>query len=154
VSEIPALEWRALVYDDRVDYDVGSDGTVRSAGHRLITPHKRGDGHLWVNLEGKGRFRGYKLAFLVALTFHGERPSPKHVLGFRDHDRQNTRADNVYWVLSAEYPRRVKLPPTARAAIRASSDPATDLAKRYGVTLRTVTKLRNGETWATDGEAA
>lgn len=149
--EVPMIEWRALAF--ATDYDVGDVGLVRSAGHRILEPRLVGK-HLYVDLERKGHFKAYQVARLVALAFHGDRPSAQHMLAFLDFDRSNVRADNLAWVLTKSWPKHVKLTPAMRAEIRASSETTAELARRFHVVESTIIHLRKRQTWATDGEAA
>ncbi len=151
MTDLPQIEWRALTI--ATDYDVANIGIVRSAGHRILEPRQVGK-HLYVDLERKGRFKSYQVARLVALAFHGERPSKDHMLAFLDFDRTNCRADNLAWVLSRGWPRNVRLTPARRVEIRASSESTSVLAKRYGVVESTILHLRKGQTWRGDGAAA
>jgi hypothetical protein len=46
--------------------------------------------------------KAFRLARLVCETFHGEPPTPKHVVLARDGDPTNCRADNLRWATRSE----------------------------------------------------
>lgn len=83
-------------------YWVSSLGRVRNAkGHFLaMSAHK--SGYLNVQLWNKGAFKTFLAHRLVALTFHGDPPTPKHEVAHIDGDRHNNVATNLRWVLHKE----------------------------------------------------
>lgn len=53
---------------------------------------------LWVNGKGKTHF----VHQLVAMAFHGTRPSPRHHAAHRDGNKKNNTPANVQWITKEE----------------------------------------------------
>ncbi|MTW19413.1 hypothetical protein GJ689_24795 [Rhodoplanes serenus] len=64
-------------------------------------PAKRG-GYQQVSLWENGRGRTCFVHQLVALTFHGPRPSDRHHAAHRDGDKSNNTDVNVQWITKEE----------------------------------------------------
>lgn len=94
-------EWR-MIYDGA--YELSSDGQVRrlSAPYgrtrtgRMLTPSMRGD-YLTVTLCNDGKRKVVRLHELVATTFIGPKPSPRHQVNHLDGIKTNVKASNLEW---------------------------------------------------------
>lgn len=84
-------------------YGVTEDGRVisetnwRGYGDRELRQHKNKDGYFFVRLNIEGKRRKLRVHTLVALAFHGERPSPQHQVRHLDGTRTNNHANNLRW---------------------------------------------------------
>lgn len=59
-------------------------------------------GHLGVNLTHGGKFRLHSVHRLIALTWIGPQPSPKHLVMHGDDDPTNNACSNLSWGLPIE----------------------------------------------------
>lgn len=85
-------------------YEVSESGQVRRIGKAAwLSPAlaKRG-GYLQVSLWESGKGKTWWVHQLVALTFIGPRPSPKHDAAHFDGDKQNNHRTNLRWATRAE----------------------------------------------------
>lgn len=106
----------------------------------------------------QGRFYTYLVHELVAWSYLGPRPSPRHVIIHLNHQFDDNRAANLAWVTRSEAslhavafkPRRplAKLSPAKIRVIRASKLTARELAAKYGVGAKAIYNIRWGKTWA------
>jgi len=64
--------------------------------------------------SGYLQINGHVIHRIVATAFHGQRPSPDHVVDHIDTNRQNSRSDNLRWVTRLE---NILLNPITRARI-------------------------------------
>jgi hypothetical protein len=64
--------------------------------------------------SGYLQINGHVVHRIVAMAFHGPKPSPDHVVDHIDTNRQNNRADNLRWVTRLE---NILLNPITRARI-------------------------------------
>lgn len=62
---------------------------------------KRG-GYLQVSMWKDNKGKTHFVHQLVALAFHGPRPSPRHHAAHRDGDKMNNRPTNVEWITKEE----------------------------------------------------
>lgn len=62
---------------------------------------KRG-GYLQVSLWENGKGKTYYVHQLIALAFHGPRPSPRHHAAHRDGNKRNNTPINVEWITKEE----------------------------------------------------
>lgn len=72
-----------------------------SANPLKAAPAKRG-GYLQVSLWKDGKGKTCFVHQLVALAFHGPRPSPRHHAAHRDGDKRNNTPLNVQWITKEE----------------------------------------------------
>lgn len=107
-------EWRAIPGHE--GYEASSLGRVRSIDRvahvltpkgayerrfrgRVLTAWLAGEGYLYVSLGA-----GFKTSVhrVVALTFHGDPPTPEHHAAHRDGTKVHNAASNVRWATPAE----------------------------------------------------
>lgn len=100
-------EWRVIpAYPD---YEASSLGRVRRrTPHRatkigyVLTPCPTRDGYLNIRMTIKGKQKCVPAHRLVCLAFHGDPPTPKHLVAHNDGIRANNREDNVRWATHRE----------------------------------------------------
>jgi hypothetical protein len=158
-------------------YEVSNIGRVRSLPREV--PHWRGgvslrkgrirkaplnhDGYRVVSLKCGSHKETVSVHVLVCASFNSARPKGA-VARHLDGDRLNNCADNLAWgsVQDNHNDRREhgrsfagdRNPNAALAskdvlAIRASEEPSTVLAARFGVQRSAISKIRTGRTWKT-----
>jgi hypothetical protein len=146
-------------------YEVSDAGEVRRVGSvRTLraTPAKRG-GYLQVSLwtDGKGHTR--MVHQLVALAFHGQRPSPDHHAAHRDGNKANNSTTNIEWLTRVENEAdkiahgtsnrgerngSAKIADSVIAEILAAPRPRgyqTRLAEKHGVTQGAISNIIRGK---------
>lgn len=98
VSE-QAEEWRVIPIDPR--YEASSKGRIRNArtGH-VLKPWLAGYGYWYVCLGATGLKTS--IHRLVAMTFIGPPPSPRHEVAHNNGDRDNNAVSNLRWATHAE----------------------------------------------------
>lgn len=103
--------WKPVPFPNLCDhYEVSSfgrvkrltDSTAAKAGQILKCPVSNKWGHVKCRLYLSGQCKSIWLHRLVALTFLGAPPSPKHEVAHNDGNAGNNRADNLRWATSAE----------------------------------------------------
>lgn len=111
-ATLPGELWKAA--EGFADYEVSSRGRVRRRNTgALLRPLARGRmndvnrAYLRVDLmrdDGKGGRERKTVAVhsLVARTFHGLPPTPRHQAAHKDGNNQNNNADNLAWVTPKE----------------------------------------------------
>ena len=154
--------WKAVVgWEER--YAVSTDGRVFSfrAG-RYLQPVLH-DGYPQVCLYGGPRPKSITVHRLVALTFLGSPPTPKHEVNHIDENRANSNVTNLEWVtrqeniryarrngrkwLQGEINGRAKITLGDAQTIRQSRSSGEALAMTYGLTRSTINKIRRGASW-------
>lgn len=96
-------EWRRIPGFDR--YEASELGQIRraTAGHgsmpgHVLRPRTSKTGHLRVNIAADGGVvRGFSVHRAVCLAFHGQPPSPLHVVCHKNDKPADNRAENLYW---------------------------------------------------------
>lgn len=97
-------------------YQMNEDGVIRRSKYALgdrkgraaprlppgtiLQPSRNGapDNYQIVRLlPDMGKSKVHKVHVLVALTFHGPRPSPDHYALHKDDDKDNNHHENIYW---------------------------------------------------------
>lgn len=101
--------WAATPYEN---YEVSNFGKVRAVkwglgGYPIAEPreHKNNPtkkGYLRVMLCIGGQQKNVSLALLVAEAFIGARPSPQHIVSYRDGDKTNCNSTNLFWATRLE----------------------------------------------------
>lgn len=169
-------EWRPVVGFEGY-YEVSSLGRIcRMKGGRGTRSGRllKTDGKLWVGYHSVNlrlsAVRGGRIHvhIVVALAFHGSKPTPQHEVNHKDGNKLNNRADNLEWVtrkrnmehayelglrkpvsMPGESNPLAKLTAEAVAQIRAdgSSVSQRTQAKRYGVSKTAISMALNGDSW-------
>lgn len=85
-------------------YEASDLGRIRSLPRsfrksyvRVLRPYTRKDDHLMVALSVNGRSKSHLLHRLIALTFIGPQPSPRHEVCHNDGNPANNRPGNLRW---------------------------------------------------------
>jgi len=97
-------EWRQAL--DVLPIEVSSLGNVRDLVSKMprtprVVRGKRSS-RLEITLTRSWGKKAFRLARLVCETFHGEPPTPAHVVLAKDGDPTNCRADNLRWATRSE----------------------------------------------------
>lgn len=129
----------------------------------LIQPRISRNGYLLVNLANGKSYRTASVHRLVALTFHGVPVGERDQVAHGDGNKQNNCAANLRWATALENAEdrdrhgttvrgedhhSAKLKDDEVRDILASNDNHTTLARKYGVTVPAIRKVRNGKSWA------
>lgn len=142
------------VGDDGNIYDVSGQGPKR---RRIRLSH---NGYEEISLRYLGEQKAFRINRLVAEAFYGV-PDQEEVCRHLDGERRNNKPENLDWgtskqnsadasaagSFSGERASNAKLTNADIANIRASSEPQAVLAKRYGVTQPTISKIKSGTRW-------
>jgi hypothetical protein len=155
-------------------YEVSRDGAVRRLGGtpkckntRLLRTWKTGQyQYLAVTLSCDGHHKHHCVAHLVAWAFLGYRKLGLHVdslqVNHKDGDRNNNCVDNLEYCTALENHQHAalngltakgeqngaaKLTESVVREIRASTDSAQMLRKRYNVTLDLIYQIRRRQIW-------
>jgi len=85
-------------------YGITQSGRIRrlDTGRWLKPCHSKRGRYLHVALWENGHGRLRPVHQLVALTFHGSRPSPKHDAAHYDGDKENNHYTNIRWATRSE----------------------------------------------------
>jgi len=160
-------EWRAI---EGWPYEVSSLGRVRRASAengrtrpgKLLRPQTANAGYLKVFLCRDGHVVERRINRLVCTAFEGLPPSTKHEAAHRDGNHLNNCRDNVYWAtpkqnsgdkirhrttIRGERCNLAKLTDEQAEEIREAAAigiPDDMLAESFGVTPRTIERLRRG----------
>lgn len=170
-----AEEWRPVVGFEGY-YEVSSlaricrvkGGRGHRAGKILKTDGKPSGGYHSVHLRRDAAGGRVHVHIVVALAFHGPKPSPIHEVNHKDGNKFNNRADNLEWVTKARnaehaYELGLKKPvsmpgesnPLAKLTTEAvmqiradgSSVSQRTQAKRYGVSKTAIAMALKGDSW-------
>lgn len=173
LERLSELERAATPIGGFPGYSINVDGQVFSRLHwrgstiRLVTPIPNADGYPSVRLtrfDQYGTVRANRAVHrLVAATFLPPRPSPAHEVRHLNGDKSDPRLANLAWGTRQDNADdRARHGRTARGeangAARLSVGQADEikravgitdqrLAKTYGVSPRTVGRIRRGEQW-------
>ena len=163
-------EWRSVVNTDG-RYEVSDMGHVRSTRNRYGNPRVKllaaylSSGYPTVSIRrlGWNRTRPVSVHMMIAEAFIGPCPDG-HEVNHKDFSRANSVLDNLEYVTYSEnnlhafrngrQPVRgsrvgaSKLKEAEIVVIRASNEPHTVLAKRYGVHPTTILRVRTREQWS------
>ena len=168
-------EWRPVVGFEGY-YEVSSLGRIcrikggrgHRAGKMLKTDGALLEGYHSVNLRRDGKGGRVHVHIVVAMAFHGPKPTPTHEVNHKDGNKLNNRADNLEWVTKARNVEHAyelglkkpvslpgvsnpaaKLTPEAVAQIRADGNSVSQRkqAARFGVSKTAIVAALNGDTW-------
>lgn len=92
-------------------YEVSTQGELRSLPKkilhysgklldrkgRVLRGHVNKKGYVKVSLCDQGKMKGFHVHVLVAMSFHGPRPSPSHVVRHLDGNQLNNAPSNLAW---------------------------------------------------------
>ena len=164
------IEWRPVV--DWPEYEVSEFGDVKRVksyqGRKtgVLRPWvSKHTGYMYVSLWRNNRGRNATVHRLVARAFHGEPPSPKHVVAHNDGTRRNNHWTNLRWATLKENAADTFLHGTHNCGSRngqAKIDeicvkaihkmivfgiPRREIAEGFGVARRVVDDIVNGRRW-------
>ena len=153
-------------------YWAGSDGNVYSTRRRWKTGQPRqlvseldDDSYSFLSFRVGGKRKRVKVHALIALAFHGPRPSLLHETRHLDGSRNNNNPDNLMWGMRKQnaddrerHGRTAKGPSIARARFTAEQVRAirrrillgeriTDIAKDLNVYRQYISNLHNRRTY-------
>lgn len=158
--------WKDVPGTDSV-YQVSDAGRIRSfqtyrmqvnIHGRIVNPQrKRTVYYLDVWTAGQPKPRHLVLARLVLELFRGPPPEPKAVAWHINGKPDDNRLDNLEWISKEEAGRR--RPPSPRRKLTpadvetilldaVSGERVLGLARRFGVSGATVSKILSGQVWA------
>jgi len=153
------------------DYFATASGAVYSSVRwsvpRLLKSASDTSGYQAVNINLNGKRRTYRVAVLIALTFHGQRPMGAevcHIDGTRTNDRADnlrygTRSDNAFDSVAAgthttklgETNPKAKLTSKDVREIVSAADSGrshSEVAKMFGITSGNVGAILSGRSWS------
>jgi hypothetical protein len=89
-------DWRPLAGFQ--EYECLPDGRIRRIGSKYLRAASKGDRDYYYLCMRKNK-HDYSCAVhvLICETFHGPRPSPKHMANHLDEDKTNNHASNLSW---------------------------------------------------------
>lgn len=77
-------------------YEVSNFGQIRSP-RKVLKPSKGHGGYLQVCLSFGNKPKPYQIHILVNTLFNGPKPNSESMTLHRDDNKDNCRADNLYW---------------------------------------------------------
>src|SRR5271157_6368187 len=109
IRRVKVMNVQRIFVESRVfppcrSYCVTEDGKVgRIGSYQWLAParQKRG-GYLAVSLYQNNRGKTWPVHQMVAIAFHGSRPSPRHDAAHNDGDKMNNHHSNIRWATRAE----------------------------------------------------
>jgi hypothetical protein len=137
-------------------YSVSDQGRIRNDKTGcVLKPHRSAGNTMQVPVRPHRKPVIVTLPRAVALAFIGPPPHPLNRVAYRDGDKSNVRADNLFWMplaaINAPSAVRQKLTPGQAREIRDSyargGVTQRQLADAYGVSIGTICPLINGKTW-------
>lgn len=155
---------------DLPGYKITRDGRIQAPSGQWVTIVNSG-GYARVKITLNGVRRSYAVKTLVCTTFHGPPPSPDHVAVNIDGDAFNNHADNLKWGTLHEvraargkdrHPTHQGEKHTHHVLTKSQVDGIRQdysvedvtlrpsqraLAKKYGVSLRTIQKIVHNKDW-------
>lgn len=138
-------------------------GSGRRSSAKIITASRISDGHYQVGLHG----RRFLVHYLVLLTFVGPRPADKPHIRHLDDNPANNRLDNIVYGTAQENAldrerarkadgssfryskeRALKIKEALEARLEWTYAEMLKLAESFGVSLKTVRRIKSGEAWS------
>jgi hypothetical protein len=166
----PSVEWRPI--PDWPDYEVSAWGDIRritpsrsARAGAVLAPFFRSNGYAQVILYSNGAGRRFLVHRLVALAFHGRRPSPSHEVAHLSGTRSNNHYQNLRWVTHREneahkdqHGTRLRGSAVGNARLNESDvvriksaltagRRQSEIAREFHVSQSTVYLIANGKTW-------
>jgi hypothetical protein len=99
--------WKDVITHLRI-YQISDGGQVRrikpeqGTKCKVLKPTANKVGYLYVSLSSKCKSRRVFVHVLVAESFIGPKPSPKHVVNHKDGIKNNNKLCNLEWVTKSE----------------------------------------------------
>lgn len=103
------IQPRLLAPEDRTDwvtvpgfsrYECLPEGLIRQVGDRYLIRPSKGANYLMVGLiNDNGKPRSKHVHDVICSTFHGPRPSPKHLINHKNENKLDNTAGNLEWTL-------------------------------------------------------
>ena len=94
-----ALRWQALQI---ASWEVSSLGRVKNSRGVVSWGYLKATGYRTVNVPLDHMRRAFYVHRIVAFNYHGEPPSPSHVVNHIDGNRQNNSKENLEYVTQSE----------------------------------------------------
>ncbi len=150
------VEWRR-VRDTR--YFVSENGDVKGPSGRILKQKSKKEGYLFVTIcLGAGVLKYEHTSRLVCAAFHGPAPSDTCHADHMNRNRKDNRAANLRWLEAAqnralrvyqsgETNWNAKLTADQIREIRKSQSRRTDLAARYGISIRYINDIKRRVVW-------
>ncbi len=123
----PAKREAEKPFPHNTNYLVRSNGEIIGSRGKPLRPcvMKRG-GYLGVSLWQNNKGKTWPIHQIVAITFHGERPTPKHHAAHNDGNKNNNFADNISWKTRIENEADKKIHGTSNCGERNGSAKITE----------------------------
>lgn len=145
-------------------YGIGDNGClydIQDPTPKKRAPYINHNGYEEINLRFEGVQKNFRINRLVAEYFYGRPPTENSVCRHIDGNRRNNYASNLDWgtpaqntadansagVWGGEDWHSSRLTAEEVKAIKASSEPQKNLAKRYKVSQPTISKIKTGKRW-------
>lgn len=169
-------EWVPIPLSGLENYEVSSLGNVRTWKNarwgrapfpQALKQNNKGKyGYKQVNLgKGSGAYESFEVQQLVALVFHGPKPTPEHQVAHGDGNPANNHRDNLRWatpaenasdkeshgtVIRGEQNHGSKLTEDDVLEIRSliGTIPQSQIAKRFGVSESSITMIKQRKHWS------
>lgn len=143
-------------------YALDASGSVYGKRGNPLSLFVGTGGYLRFTTHRDGKWQQVSVHVMMCAAFHGERPTAAHHAAHLNRDVLDNRAANLAWktareneldkrthgtALLGERHHQAKLTAGDVLEIRASGEPGTVLARRYGVTETTISSVRHRQTW-------
>lgn len=150
-------------------YWIAEDGRVRGPSGKWLKPLPNTNGYarFTVGLGARGEQASRYIHVAVCATYHGPRPSPKHMVRHLNGDRLDNRASNLTWGTGVENSadsfrhgtarigethHRAKLTQAQVNEIkftlsREDRPTLAEMARTYGVSLTCISAISTGRNW-------
>lgn len=147
-------------------YEISEFGTVRNKETGTVLRCGINNGYPQISLVSGSERLTRKINRLVAITFIGEPPTPKHLAAHNDGNPFNNHVSNIRWATSAENAADKKIHKTVHhliadgetnsnskltaeqvQEIRKSNKRAKELAEIYGIKRNSIYGIKKYVTW-------
>lgn len=163
-----AEEWRVCA--SAPDYEVSNIGRIRrridgptgSKAGAIKAQQKMKIGYMQVTVQVDKKQKVLAVHRLVCAAFNGPQPSPLHEVAHNDGVRWHNNASNLRWATKKEnHEDRIahgtihfgeqhyfsKINKHQALEILRDKRPQPQIAKQYGISQQTVSKIKTGSTW-------
>jgi hypothetical protein len=98
------LAFTFVQFQESPSYGITIGGEIFriDTGRKLKPAPRNKSGYLAVSLWENGKGKSWFVHQIVAMTFRGPRPSPKHHAAHDDGDKTNNHRDNIVWKTKIE----------------------------------------------------